>query len=184
MQAQRNRRELRAVPPSRETVRCNRGVIIEQRHPLPCPSPSLPAEPVLLPERPVSQPAARLPAVKVTLPAAMYYTGVHSQAEYNIALEGGWNFCCRLLPEPGGRVGMKGATADFFFSRRENLLFSLDGFALCLWFHVMRELFSARMSAIAACIGKNPQLSCGRQPSRMSHNIPDGRTKGEIGARK
>lgn len=26
--------------------------------------------------------------MKVTLPAAMYYTGVHSQAEYNIALEG------------------------------------------------------------------------------------------------
>lgn len=36
----------------------------------------------------MSQPAARLPAVKVTLPAAMYYTGMHSQAEYNIALEG------------------------------------------------------------------------------------------------
>lgn len=54
--------------------------------------------------------------MKVTLPAAMYYTGVHSQAEYNIALEGGWNFCCRSLLEPGGRVGMKGATAEFFFA--------------------------------------------------------------------
>lgn len=54
----------------------------------PAPTPLLPAKPVLFPERPVSQPAARLPAVKVTLPAAMYYTGVHSQAEYNIALEG------------------------------------------------------------------------------------------------
>lgn len=50
--------------------------------------PHIPAKPVLFPERPLSQPAARLPAVKVTLPAAMYYTGVHSQAEYNIALEG------------------------------------------------------------------------------------------------
>lgn len=36
----------------------------------------------------MSQPAVRLPAVKVTLPAAMDYTGAHSQAEYDIALEG------------------------------------------------------------------------------------------------
>lgn len=36
----------------------------------------------------MSQPAVRLPAVKVTLPAAMDYTGTHSQAEYDIALEG------------------------------------------------------------------------------------------------
>lgn len=47
---------------------------------------------------PVSQPAARLPAVKVTLPAAMYYTGMHSQAEYNIALEG-------RFEAQAGRVG-------------------------------------------------------------------------------
>lgn len=63
------------------------GVMIESPHHHHPPH-SLPAEPVLFLERPVSQPAARLPAVKVTLPAAMYYTGVHSQAEYNIALEG------------------------------------------------------------------------------------------------
>ncbi|TNN56939.1 hypothetical protein EYF80_032837 [Liparis tanakae] len=36
----------------------------------------------------VTSPAVRLPAVKVTLPAAMDYTGEHSQAEYDIALEG------------------------------------------------------------------------------------------------
>lgn len=36
----------------------------------------------------LSQPAVWLPAVKVTLPAAMDYTGEHSQAEYDIALEG------------------------------------------------------------------------------------------------
>lgn len=36
----------------------------------------------------MSQLAVRLPAVKVTLPAAMDYTGTHSQAEYDIALEG------------------------------------------------------------------------------------------------
>lgn len=36
----------------------------------------------------MSQPAVRLPAVKVTLPAAMDYTGEHSQAEYDIVLEG------------------------------------------------------------------------------------------------
>lgn len=36
----------------------------------------------------MSQPAVRLPAVKVTLPAAMDYTGAHSQAEYDTALEG------------------------------------------------------------------------------------------------
>lgn len=46
----------------------------------------------------MSQPAARLPAVKVTLPAAMYYTGMHSQAEYNIALEG-------RFEAQAGRVG-------------------------------------------------------------------------------
>lgn len=69
--------------------------------------------------------------MKVTLPAAMYYTGVHSQAEYNIALEGGWNFCCHSLPEPGGQVSMKGAMADFS-------LFLSDGFVLFLWLHVMR----------------------------------------------
>lgn len=46
----------------------------------------------------MSQPAARLPAVKVTPPAAMYYTGMHSQAEYNIALEG-------RFEAQAGRVG-------------------------------------------------------------------------------
>jgi len=35
-----------------------------------------------------SQPAVRLPAVKVTLPAAMDYTDKQSQAEYDTALEG------------------------------------------------------------------------------------------------
>lgn len=34
------------------------------------------------------EPTVRLPAVKVTLPAAMDYTGAHSQAEYDTALEG------------------------------------------------------------------------------------------------
>lgn len=41
-----------------------------------------------LPRVPVSQAAVRLPAVKVTLPAAMDYTGAHSQAEYDTALQG------------------------------------------------------------------------------------------------
>lgn len=36
----------------------------------------------------MSQAAVRLPAVKVTLPAAMDYTGAHSQAEYDTALQG------------------------------------------------------------------------------------------------
>lgn len=45
-------------------------------------------QPVPLPRVPLPQRAVRLPAVKVTLPAAMDYTDVHSQAEYNIALEG------------------------------------------------------------------------------------------------
>lgn len=35
-----------------------------------------------------TQPTVRLPAVKVTLPAAMDYTGTQSQAEYDTALEG------------------------------------------------------------------------------------------------
>lgn len=52
----------------------------------------------------MSQPAVRLPAVKVTLPAAMDYTGAHSQAEYNIALEG--SFEARAgRDEPSGTSG-------------------------------------------------------------------------------
>lgn len=79
--------------------------------PPPPPPPPLPAEPVLFLERPVSQPAARLPAVKVTLPAAMYYTGVHSQAEYNIALEG--RFEAGAGRGGSWRVGVGGRGLEF-----------------------------------------------------------------------
>lgn len=54
---------------------------------MPCPQQPF-ARLVLLPECLCRSLLVRLPAVKVTLPAAIDYTGAHSQAEYNIALEG------------------------------------------------------------------------------------------------
>lgn len=45
--------------------------------------------------------------MKVTLPAAMYYTGVHSQAEYNIALEGRFEAGAGKRDGRCGRGGVK-----------------------------------------------------------------------------
>lgn len=43
--------------------------------------------------------------MKVTLPAAMDYTGAHSQAEYNIALEGRFEVWAGE-DEPSGTSGL------------------------------------------------------------------------------
>lgn len=158
----------------------------------PLPLPPL-AEPVLLPERPVSQPAARLPAVKVTLPAAMYYTGVHSQAEYNIALEGRFEAgACKRREvrkgggrgggdeisaaarswSQGGHVGTKGTKTDFCI--RIFVLFICPCYA-----RLVRPDVSGcrRYREEPTVIGPLPMS---RQPSRMSHDIPDGHMKGKI----
>lgn len=138
--------------------------------------------------------------MKVTLPAAMYYTGVHSQAEYNIALEGRFEAGAGKRREvrkggggeisaaahswsQGGYVGTKGTKTDFCIGRENSLLVFFFVLSICpCYARMVRPDVSScrRYREEPTVIGPLPMS---RQPSRMSHDIPDGHMKGKIAPR-
>ena len=130
---------------------------------LPCPAPC-PACP--LPWVPVSQAAVRLPAVKVTLPAAMDYTGAHSQAEYDPALEGRSEAQDGRDEAPGPHRDQP-LTYSFSLFYPQTTKRQQFASAVCPWLLCMftTEVCEQEPSGIRGAV-------MGRQQPEMSHNAP------------